>query len=114
MVTRPDRGLLHRIFTLTPLYSFVVLPGDDIPAVIRSGHFLWHSLSPGPFYPGILPVRKHGALCCPDFPLQLNLNILSAVSVQKQRQNELLFLQRYELSMNSLYLCSHEGPQLWQ
>ena len=37
---------------------------------VRPGsHFLWHCLYPGPLYPGTLPVRKHGALSCPDFPL---------------------------------------------
>jgi hypothetical protein len=47
---------LHRVFTLTP--------------VARGGNFLWHSLFPRTFVPRNLPVRKHGALRCPDFPFR--------------------------------------------
>src|ERR1035437_7450783 len=53
-VTCTDRELLPRVFTLSP--------------VTRGGNFLWHYLSLRPLYPKSLPVRKYGALCCPDFP----------------------------------------------
>src|SRR5664279_3266075 len=51
-----DRELLPRVFTLTP------------PRTRGGGNFLWHCLSLRLLYPESLPVRKYGALCCPDFP----------------------------------------------
>ena len=47
-----QRELLPHIFTLTPRQA-------------QSGYFLWHWLFA---VAGNLPVRKYGALCCPDFP----------------------------------------------
>jgi hypothetical protein len=38
---------------------------SPLPRLKRGGNFLWHLLLPPK---GHLPVRKHGALCCPDFP----------------------------------------------
>jgi len=49
-VTRQTGELLPHLFTLTPAY--------------RGGYFLFH----WPYPCGYLPVRKHDALCCPDFP----------------------------------------------
>jgi len=35
-------------------------------------------------YPhGYLPVRKHGALCCPDFPIQMNASMEQPAAVQR-------------------------------
>ena len=51
-VTTGTGGLLPRLFTLIPT------PRG------RNGYFLLHSLRAFTR----LPVRKHGALCCPDFP----------------------------------------------
>ncbi len=49
----------------------------------RDGYFLWHCLSPRERG---LPVRKYGALCCPDFPHPASGGT---------RQGELLLLQKY-------------------
>ena len=54
-VTTHSGGLLPRLFTLTATGT------RPSAAVI----LCYLELCP----PGHLPVRKHGALCCPDFPL---------------------------------------------
>ena len=48
--------------------AFSPVPWYPVMRPDRGGCFLWHCLSPGSLYPGSLPVRKYGALCCPDFP----------------------------------------------
>ena len=57
--------LLPHIFTLTLRQA-------------PSGYFLWHLLFPRK---GNLPVRKYGALCCPDFPLLANASSDRTVTV---------------------------------
>jgi hypothetical protein len=54
-ITFAAGGLLPHLFTLTPL---AVTSGGGIFSVALSVSRLRE----------ILPVRKHGALCCPDFP----------------------------------------------
>ncbi len=51
--------LLPRLFTLTPLLQNVK-PGRLFSVTLLYPH-------------GYLPVRKHGALCCPDFPSRFSL-----------------------------------------
>ncbi len=54
-VTRKDRELLPRVFTL------ITVTRDGIFSVALSVARV--------FIPWRLPVRKRDALCCPDFPL---------------------------------------------
>ena len=68
-VTCMDRELLPRVFTLSP--------------ETRGGNFLWHFLSSRHLYPGSLPVRKYGALRCPDFPPCTSMAIEQTAVVAK-------------------------------
>jgi hypothetical protein len=56
----------------------------SIPIAIGTdGYFLWPSLSP---HERCLPVRKYGALCCPDFPPRhLHIGAIERLALMKER-----------------------------
>jgi hypothetical protein len=71
----PDRNIFglatHKVYPLavSPRPAVGSYPTfSPLPRLSRGGYFLWHLLCNPRASGDLFPVRKYGALCCPDFP----------------------------------------------